>query len=88
MAQQEREKAVSRIKQGLTATVTKGTKLGRKPLQALPSEFVKKYEAYLRGEYGKVSNTDLAKMISISRKTLYKYIKLYETHDIPACRRS
>ncbi|GHU74649.1 hypothetical protein FACS1894188_03530 [Clostridia bacterium] len=77
MAQQEREKTVSRINQGLAVAKEKGVKLGRPQNESLPPEFVKQYQRFLNGEYGNITNTGFAKMIGIGRSTLYKYIKLY-----------
>lgn len=77
MAQQEREKTVSRINQGLEVAKAKGKKLGR-PKADLPQDFIKEYAKFKNGEYGNMSAMSFAKMIGIGRSTLYKYIKLYE----------
>lgn len=77
MAQQEREKTVSRINQGLDAAREKGEKLGR-PRAELSKEFVKEYGKFKSGEYGKISALQFAKIQGIGRSTLYKYIKIYE----------
>lgn len=77
MAQQEREKTVARINQGLDVARAKGKKLGR-PKAELPKEFVTEYKKYLAGDYGKLSMTGLAKMLDIGRSTLYKYINIYK----------
>ena len=76
LAQQEREKTVSRINQGLAVAKEKGKKLGR-PKATLPAGFSKKYEAFLAGAYGKINRVDLAKMMGIQRSSLYKYISIY-----------
>ena len=76
IAQQEREKTVARIKQGLKVAKNKGKKLGR-PQLALSQNFIKKYEDFLAGAYGKMDNTGFAKMMGIHRTTLYKYIDVY-----------
>lgn len=76
MAQQEREKAVDRINQGLEVAKAKGKKLGR-PKVNLPPEFKKEYTKFKNGEYGKMSAISFAKMLGIGRSTLYKYIKMY-----------
>lgn len=76
MAEQEREKTVSRINQGLAVAREKGVKLGR-PAESLPNDFIKHYEQFLNGEYGKISHTGFAKMLGIGRSTLYKYIGIY-----------
>lgn len=77
MAQQEREKTVARINQGLEVARAKGKKLGR-PKAELPKEFIKEYQKFKSGEYGKMSALAFAKMLGIGRSTLYKYIKIIE----------
>lgn len=78
IAQQEREKTVSRINQGLQAAKGKGKKLGR-PRADLPQEFIREYTKFKNGEYGKMSAISFAKMIGIGRSTLYKYIRFYNS---------
>ncbi|WP_459481450.1 recombinase family protein [Clostridium saccharoperbutylacetonicum] len=77
MAQQEREKTVQRINQGLAVAKAKGKILGR-PKVELPKEFIKEYKKFKNGGYGDMSALAFAKMLGIGRSTLYKYIKLYE----------
>lgn len=77
MAQQEREKIVSRINQGLDVARAKGKTLGR-PKVELPKDFIKEYIKFKNGEYGNMTATGFAKMLGIGRSTLYKYIKIYE----------
>lgn len=77
MAQQEREKTVSRINQGLAVARAKGKKLGR-PQAELPKDFIKEYKKFRKGVYGKISALQFAKTLGIARSTLYKYIKIYE----------
>lgn len=76
MAQQERKKTVERINQGLNAAKAKGKKLGR-PQVELSQNFIKEYERFKSGMYGKISALQFAKMQGIGRATLYKYIKIY-----------
>ena len=76
MSQQEREKTISRINQGLDVARAKGKKLGR-PKAELPKDFIKEYEKFKNGAYGKISAMGFAKMIGIGRATLYKYIDIY-----------
>lgn len=73
IAQQEREKTVARINAGLDVARAKGKPLGR-PKAKVPDEFKKKYEKFKLGEYGKLTLTDFAKSMGISRATVYKYI--------------
>lgn len=76
IAEQEREKTISRINQGLAVAKENGVKLGR-PTSDVPADFIKQYEKFLNGEYGKTSHTGFAKMLGIGRSTLYKYINAY-----------
>ena len=78
LAQQEREKTVSRINQGLAAARARGSKLGR-PKAQLPENFIKQYELFKNGEYGKITAANFAKMLGIARPTLYKYIAIYNS---------
>lgn len=76
MAQQEREKTVSRINQGLEVARAKGKTLGR-PKAELPSNFKKEYKKFKDGVYGDISAMSFAKTLGIGRSTLYKYINIY-----------
>ena len=77
MAQQEREKTVERINQGLQVARAKGKTLGR-PKTELPNNFIKEYNKFKNGDYGNITASGLAKMLGIGRSTLYKYIKIVE----------
>ena len=77
MAQQEREKTVERINQGLAVARAKGKELGR-PKAELSKEFIREYEKYLSGDYGEMTKTGFAKYLGIGRSTLYKYISIYK----------
>lgn len=74
MAQQEREKLVSRINQGLAVAKEKGKTLGRPTLE-LPKNFKKYYKQMLEG---KITKVEMAKLLDVSRKHLYTMIKKYE----------
>ena len=76
MAEQEREKTVQRINQGLDAARAKGKTLGR-PKAELSKEFIREYEKFLNGDYGEMTKTGFAKYLGIGRSTLYKYINMY-----------
>ena len=80
IAQQEREKTVTRINQGLDVARAKGIKLGRKPVE-LPDNFIKEYKKFKDGIYGKMSASGFAKMMNIGRSTLYKYIDIYNKKE-------
>ncbi len=77
MAEQEREKIVERINQGLDAARARGVKLGR-PRAELDKDFIREYEKYLSGAYGDMTKTGFAKYLGIGRSTLYKYISIYD----------
>jgi len=81
MAQQEREKIVQRINQGLTVAKSKGKVLGR-PKAELPKDFIKEYDKFKKGEYGTMSAIAFAKTLGIGRSTLYKYIKIIESKEV------
>ena len=80
MAQQEREKIVSRINQGLDVARQKGKKLGR-PSVELPENFFKEYKKFKQGKYGDMTAVGFAKMLGIGRATLYKYIDIYKSRE-------
>lgn len=87
MAQQEREKTVNRINQGIASMEVRedGKRYSKKtgnphgrPKVELPKEFIKEYTKYKNGEYGKMSASAFAKMQGIGRSTLYKYINILD----------
>ncbi len=76
MAQQEREKLIERINQGLDAARKQGKKLGRPQKEGYPKNFEKHYKSW---KSSNITATDFAKLIGVkSRTTLYTYIKEYE----------
>ena len=81
MAQQEREKTVSRINQGLEVARAKGKTLGR-PKAELQKDFIKEYKKFTEGGYGDMSALAFAKMLGIGRSTLYKYINIYDKTSV------
>ena len=81
MAQQEREKTVARINQGLDVARSKGKTLGR-PKAELPKDFIKEYKKFKDGSYGDMSAMAFAKMLGIGRSTLYKYINIAEGKEV------
>ena len=80
MAQQEREKTINRLNQGLEVAKAKGKKLGR-PKAELPQNFIKEYNKFKNGEYGKMSAIAFSNMLGIGRSTLYKYINILEKRE-------
>lgn len=91
IAQQEREKTVARINQGIEAmpindegkkvSIKTGNAIGR-PRAEVPEEFIKEYKKFKNGEYGKMSATNFAKMLGIGRSTMYKYQGIIEKENI------
>ena len=87
MAQQEREKTVNRINQGIASMEVRedGKRYSKKtgnahgrPQVNIPKEFIKEYKKFKNGEYGNMSASTFAKMMGIGRSTLYKYINILE----------
>lgn len=74
IADKEREKIQSRVKEGLLNAKVKGVKLGR-PERTLPKEFEKYYKKWKAGD---ITAVEFSKLLNISRATLYRYIKEYE----------
>ena len=72
MAQQEREKIINRINQGLESARANGVKLGR-PKTGVPDSFIKSYTKFENGLYGKMSVVEFCRMLKISRSVFYKY---------------
>ena len=81
MAQQEREKTISRINQGLMVARENVKTLGR-PKAELPKDFIKEYKKFKDGDYGDMSAMSFAKMLGIGRSTLYKYINIFEGQEV------
>lgn len=79
VAEMEREITVSRIKEGIEKAKKYGTKSGiaiGRPIRKLPKEFEKYYVKWKNRE---IKAVEFAKLINVSRSTLYRYIKDYET---------
>ena len=74
IADKEREKIQTRIVEGLNNAKAKGIKLGR-PSRSLPKDFKKYYSKYKNNE---ITGVEFAKLLNISRATLYRNIKEYE----------
>lgn len=73
----ERAMTVARVKSGLANARAKGTKLGRPPVtrDKLPTLF---YTFYPDWKSGRINKTEFARVVGISRDTLYRYIRLVE----------
>lgn len=72
MAQQEKEKIHDRVIQGLDVAKGKGKKLGR-PATGVPKDFIKEYNKFQSGEYGRISVVQFARLQGIAVSTFYKY---------------
>ena len=64
-----------RVRSGLANAKAKGKILGRRPITKadLPAPFLKYYPSYADGT---MSITELARICSLSRPTIYKYVKM------------
>ena len=76
-AEMERDIIAHRVKSGIENARAKGTKLGRPKisLDDIPSNFWKNYTLH---KQGLLNITELSKVTSLSRATVYKYIRLME----------
>ena len=71
IAQQEREKIVARVKQGLDAAKAQGKKLGR-PSKGVDNEVKRAWE---RVQAGVITVSEAAKICGISRQHFYRLVK-------------
>lgn len=75
----EMEKAIisQRVKSGMANAVSKGTTIGRPmtTIENLPNNFLRHYPKYINKE---VNITELARLCTVSRQTIYKYISVYK----------
>jgi len=70
----ERELIVERIREGIVKAKKYGTKTGRpigRPERTLPKDFTKYYRRWKRN---KITGKEFAKLIEVSRSTLYRLI--------------
>lgn len=78
VAEMEREITISRIKEGMEKAKKYGTKSGiaiGRPIRRLPKDF-KKY--YIKWKNKEIKAVEFARLINVSRSTLYRYINDYE----------
>jgi DNA invertase Pin-like site-specific DNA recombinase len=78
VAEMEREITVSRIREGMEKAKKYGTKSGiaiGRPIRKLPKDF-KKY--YIKWKNKEIKAVEFARLINVSRSTLYRYIADYE----------
>ncbi len=79
VAEMERELTVERIREGVAKAKKYGTRSGRpigRPPLKIPNSF-NKYYAMWKGE--EITATDFAKLLEVSRSTLYRYISAHES---------
>jgi DNA invertase Pin-like site-specific DNA recombinase len=79
VAEMDRELTVERIRDGMAKAKIYGTKTGRpvgRPPRQIPASFKKYYPMWKDGD---ITVTDFARLIGVSRPTLYKYIQVFET---------
>ena len=78
VAEMERELTVERIREGVAKAKRYGTRSGRpigRPPRQIPTSFKKYYPMWKDGE---ITATDFAKLVEVSRPTLYKYINVHK----------
>jgi len=75
VAEMERELTVERIREGMAKAKRYGTRSGRpvgRPPREIPATFKKYYPIWKDGD---ITATDFARLIGVSRPTLYQYIR-------------
>ncbi|ADZ84321.1 recombinase family protein [Cellulosilyticum lentocellum] len=79
-AEMERNMISERVKSGMANAVAKGKVIGRPitTIENLPSSFIKHYPKYRSKE---INKSELARICSISRQTVHKYVKVYESAE-------
>lgn len=79
VAEMEREITVERVREGIQKAKLYGTKSGNpigRPGIQLPKNFVKYYKKWASKE---ITAVEFAKLLRISRSTLYRYIQYYNS---------
>lgn len=78
VAEMERELTVERVREGVKKAQQYGTKSGKpigRPGRELPASFHKYYSMW---EAGDITAVEFAKLLEVSRATLYNYINTYK----------
>jgi DNA invertase Pin-like site-specific DNA recombinase len=78
VAEMERSLIVERVNEGLEKARRFGTKSGKaigRPPAELPDNFEKYYKQW---QEGKITKVEFAKLLDVSRATIYRHIELYE----------
>lgn len=84
IAEEERIKIKARQKEGIEAALKKGVKFGRekKSVDNLPDNFVKIYRRLKsKSKKGTLTSEEAAAILGVSRMTLHRWIKIYESED-------
>jgi len=79
VGEMEREIANERVKEGIAKARKYGTRSGKpigRPAPELPRLFPKYYYRWKEGK--DITATEFARLIGVSRPTLYRYISIYE----------
>ena len=71
----ERELTVERVREGIRKAKLYGTRTGR-PTRLIPPSFKKYYTMWKDKE---ITAVEFAKLLDVSRPTLYRYINEYES---------
>lgn len=82
VAEMERELTVERIREGMAKAKKYGTRSGRpigRPPLKIPNSFNKYYAMWKAEE---ITATDFAKLLGVSRSTLYCYIKTHVVNEM------
>jgi len=82
LAEMECEMTVERIREGMVKARRYDTRSGRpvgRPPRQIPVNFKKYYPMWKDGD---ITATDFARLIGVSRPTLYKYIEVREKASI------
>lgn len=77
VAEMEREITVERIREGIEKAKLYGTKSGNpigRPSTQLPKDFIKYYKKWT---FKEITAIEFAKLLNVSRSTLYRYIQYY-----------
>jgi DNA invertase Pin-like site-specific DNA recombinase len=78
VAEMERELIVDRVREGMAKAKMYGTKSGRpigRPEPELPGNFEKYYS---KAKSGEITKVELAKLLQVSRATVYRWIEQFE----------
>jgi len=74
----ERELTVERVREGIRKAQKYGTRSGKpigRPVRTIPSSFKKYYEMWKDEE---ITGVEFARLLDVSRPTLYRHINDYE----------